>query len=233
MTSFDPAAIVARLADLRAAEAGLGPHRHDRTVPPPVDPGLLARVEELAGVPLPADYRAFLTGVGDGAPGPYYGITPLEDALEQVTGAWGASVLGADSPLTGDVDFTEELGGPADWEEHVARLDADPDYAAGFDRLQGVYLDEPWCQGRLPIADYGCGDWFFLVVRGPSRGTVWVDSVVGATGLYSLEVDFGTWYTRWLDDAVERALRGEPAGTADAHYPCLRYGNNPRHRPVT
>lgn len=230
----DLATIAARLAELRELDPKrmiFGASQHGHAAAEPVDPALLARVEDTVGMPLPEDYGGFLTTIGDGAPGPYYGIIRLEDAVERIAGSWGAEVLGADNPLTGDVDFGEILGQPEDWEEHEARLDADPEYAAGYDRLQAEYIGEPWCNGRLPIADHGCGDWYFLMLRGPRRGTVWVDSLSAATGLYCLEVDFATWYSRWLDDALARAARGEFA-PENAWYSYLRYGDNPRYRVV-
>ncbi|MFE6019340.1 SMI1/KNR4 family protein [Streptomyces sp. NPDC056441] len=196
----------------------------------PAAPAALGRVEDLAGTRLPEDFREFVTTIGDGAPGPYYGINSLARDVEFVEKGWGRAVLGADSPLTGDVDFVELLGGPDDWEAHAVLLDNDPAYAAGFDRLQATYLGEPWCNGRLPIADYGCGDCLFLMLRGPRRGTVWADCLSNATGLYCLEVDFLTWYTRWLDDALDLASRGDTAPD-NGDYPCLRYGDNSRHRP--
>jgi hypothetical protein len=205
---------------------------HTPDMRPPATQETLDRVESLAGVRLPEDYREFVTTVGDGAPGPYGGITSLADALTQIEVSWGPAVLGRDNPLTTDVDFGEILGKPADWDDHEARLDDDLEYAAGWEELQAEYIFEPWCQGRLPIADYGCGDWFFLILRGPRRGTVWVDSVVGATGLYCLEVDFKTWYSRWLDYALDRASRGDDYIPARATYSYLEFGDNPRYRIV-
>lgn len=229
------AGITDKLARLRAADAGLrlfGASEHRYECGPVAGPEALRRVEELVGARLPEDFREFVTTIGDGTPGPYYGIKSLALASEFVEDGWGTAVLGADNPLTGDVDFMEQSGAPEDWDAHVALLDADPAYAAGFDRLQATYLDEPWCNGRLPIADYGCGDWMFLLLRGPRRGTIWVDCLGSATGLYCLEVDFLTWYTRWLDDALDRVARGafEPV---DATYSVLRYGDNPRYRPTS
>lgn len=225
--------IVDQLARLRAADGqrrifGASGHRHELN--PPVEPAALDAAERLVGARLPSDYRRFLLEAGDGGAGPYYGVKPLTAAVTLVEQRWGAAVLGADSPLTGDVDFGALLGKPDSPQEHVARLEADPEYEAGFDRLRETYLGRPWCCGRLPLADYGCGDWLFLVVRGPRRGTVWVDSVAGATGLYCLEVDFLTWYRRWLDDAVDRAERGDFA-PVDARYSFLRFGDNPRYQP--
>jgi hypothetical protein len=52
-------------------------HDHRYEIRPPASPKILDRVESLAGVRLPEEYREFVTTVGDGAPGPYYGIMPL------------------------------------------------------------------------------------------------------------------------------------------------------------
>jgi hypothetical protein len=60
---------------------------------------------------------------------------------------------------------------------------------------------------------------------------MWVDCLSDASGLYCLEVDFATWYTRWLDDALERTARGDFA-PENATYSVLRYGDDPRYRLV-
>jgi hypothetical protein len=152
----------------------------------------LGAVEDLIGGRLPAGYREFVATVGAGGAGPHWGLTSLEQAVREVREVWGVAALGADSPLTVDVDFAELLEAPPDWDEHVTRLEQDPDYAAGWDRLQQTYTADRCYHGRLRIADYGCGDWLFLVVRGPAAGTVWADCTANATGLYCLEVEFPT-----------------------------------------
>ncbi|MFC0533750.1 SMI1/KNR4 family protein [Phytohabitans kaempferiae] len=227
--TLDIAWVRESLAQLAARETGqsLAQRAHGFRLRPPVDPATLKRAEQAIGAPLPEGYRHFLTAVGDGGAGPYWGVVPLGEALERWTGALGdLTALGRDCPLTSDVDFGELIGQPDDWDEHLARLESDPEYEAEYDRLAVTYAEPPWIDGRVPLVDYGCGDWFFLVVRGPRRGTVWVDSVDGSTGLYCLEVDFETFYARWL----RRALAGEEL--PNAYYSYLEYGDNPRYRPV-
>ncbi|WP_406403416.1 hypothetical protein [Streptomyces uncialis] len=228
-------AIRRKLGLLRAADPGLrlfGAGRHRHRSRPVAGTDTVERVERLAGVRLPEDHREFVTSVADGAPGPYHGVMSLDEALGELTRSRGTGVLGADSPLTGDVDLQERLGGgDDDRATHLARLGADPEYAAGLSRLRTEYLGTPWTRGRLPLAEHGCGELLFLVLRGPRRGTVWVDSVLGGTGLYCLETDFLTWYSRWLDDALARAEQGM-FDAVDARYPFLRYGDNPRYRMV-
>jgi hypothetical protein len=222
--------IVVRRHLARLAEHNVR-HQHGYRLRPAVDEATLTRAERAIGGPLPAAYRHFVTVLGDGGAGPYYGVVPLGEALDRLEKHFGTlDPLGRDCPLRTDIDFGEIAGQPDDWDQHVARLDSDPEYAAHFDRLTETYRDDPWLDGRLPIVDYGCGDWLFLVVRGPRRGTVWVDSVAGGSGLYCLEVDFATFYRRWLDAEVARAATGEPA--PDAYYSFLEYGENPRYQPV-
>jgi hypothetical protein len=216
-------------ADPKRRMFGADTHRYQLNVP--VSEATLSRAESAIGAPLPAEYRTFITSAGDGGAGPYYGVIPLGGALDRLEDHLDSLLpLGRDCPLTADLDFGEIACQPDDWEEHVARLGSDPTYAARFDDLPSTYNSDPWLDGRLPVVDYGCGDWFFLVVRGPRRGTLWVDSTSNGSGLYCLNVDFLTFYRRWLDDALEAATRGR-YWPDPAYYSFLRYGNNPRFRP--
>jgi hypothetical protein len=158
---LDPIVVRRHLA--RLAEQNVRPQygvdQHGYQLRPAVGEATLARAERAIGGPLPAAYRHFVTVIGDGGAGPYYGVIPLGEALDRLQERFGTlDPLGRDCPLRTD-----------------------------------TYMDYPWVDGRLPIVDYGCGDWLFLVVRGPRRGIVWVDSVAGGTGLYCLEVDFATF----------------------------------------
>jgi hypothetical protein len=218
------AALAARAPGDGSSLAG---RAHGYRLREPVDPATLDRAERAIASPLPEGYRHFVTAIGDGGAGPYWGVVPLGEALDRLEAFSGdLASLGRDCPLSADVDFGEVTGQPDDWDAHVARLESDAAYQAHYDRLTEEYSGPLWLDGRLPIIDYGCGDWFFLVVRGPRRGTVWVDSVDGGTGLYCLEVDFPTFYGRWL----RHALSGEKA--PNAYYAYLEYGDNPRYRPL-
>lgn len=175
----------------------------------PVSVSALGRLEQDLGCQLPADYREFLL-LADGGAGPYYGIFSLQASLDRVREATGSlDVLAKESPLTATIDFGVLCGKPAEWNAHVARLAEDPQYAAAWDQQQAVYSSPPWNHGLLPIADYGCGDVFCLVLRGPRRGSVWVDSLDSCSGLFDLGVDFATFYGRWLEDAERRVSEGD------------------------
>ena len=75
--------IAARLAEARANRAtGFGVDAHKLLLNPPLTPAQLKQIETQHGLYLPDDYRAFLLHLGDGGAGPYYGITPLAQAIE-------------------------------------------------------------------------------------------------------------------------------------------------------
>jgi hypothetical protein len=238
-----------RLAELRHLDAGRrvqGAESHGYRLAPTVDPDLLQAVETALSARLPEDYRSFLTDLGNGGAGPYFGIASLDESIERsfltLGEEWtdecrlaevvaGLPAFTRDFPLTGDVDFGELLERPAGWDEHLERLESDSGYEARWEELRGTYLAEPYDGGWLPICDFGCGDFFVLVVRGQRRGTVWANSVWSATGFYCLEVSFEVFYRRWLDDSLRRIHAGDFA-PVNACYSFLRFGNNPRYRLV-
>src|ERR1017187_6620631 len=71
-----------------------GPHSHGFVLRPPVPEAASTRFEEEDGVLLPEGYRAFLTRLGNGGAGPYYGLLPLERRA-----ASGGRTLSRPSPL--------------------------------------------------------------------------------------------------------------------------------------
>ncbi|HEU0185769.1 MAG TPA: SMI1/KNR4 family protein [Blastocatellia bacterium] len=248
---MDVALVIDGLNELRRLNANRregGAMAHNYTLAPPVDADLLRLVETASESPLPTDYRRFLTQVGNGGIGPYYGVLSLEQSISRAIPFAGEAeeerderrereLIGTlpaftrDFPLESDVDFGEIVGKPANWEDHATRLKNDPAYEARWDELRARYLVEPFDGGWIPICDYGCGDFFALVVRGRRRGTVWVNSVESATGFYCLEVSFEQFYMRWLDDALRQA-RDPDFVPVNAFYSYLRFGDNPRYRPV-
>ena len=132
--------------------------------------------EEKHGIFLPEEYRAFLTEVGNGGAGPFYGINPL-----------GLNDNGR--PLEGEDfgDLQRPFPGP---------LPVDtPGEEFGPEHL----LD-----GCLQIAHMGCGYYVLLVVSGPLRGSLWEDIRVADGGLRPLldeqggRLGFGDWYMAWL-----------------------------------
>lgn len=228
-------AVLASLAAARDADPQrrvFGARSHDYRLNPPATETKIAELEARIGEPLPSEYRMFLSEAGDGGAGPYYGIHSIDDGLGELLQKFGSTdVLGLDCPLVADVDFGDALGKPDDWAEHVARLKRDPTYDAGYARLTEEYSEPQRNAGMLPICDFGCGDFFCLVVRGFRKGTIWVNSVDGSTGVYCTEVDFLTFYELWLEDVAAR-LRQGAFRPRNARYSFLQYSKNPRYVPA-
>ena len=105
-------------------------------------------------------------------------------------------------------------------------LEHDSHYQESWDTVSEKYSDATWFSGTLVFCEYGCGDFFFIVVQGESPDTIWVDNP--GTGIYSLKIDFLGWYEKWLDTSLERVQTSNFMPTKKS-YPCLEYGNNPRY----
>ncbi|HEX6368908.1 MAG TPA: SMI1/KNR4 family protein [Longimicrobium sp.] len=84
-----PDARIAEIGDmlrqLRAADTGLrvfGAPAHGYRLHPPLSGGELRAFEATHGITLPEDYRLFLREIGNGGPGPAYGLETLAAAAE-------------------------------------------------------------------------------------------------------------------------------------------------------
>jgi len=135
--------------------------------------------ERQLGVSLPAEYRQFLTQVGHGGAGPYYGLFALDD------------------PDPENITAIERLAEPFPWTEAFQGEALDDD--------EFLEMDLP---GALYLCHYGCALRFFLVVAGPCRGEVWQDFRTDGRGLFPAKAADGRrtrfleWYEPWLDQSL-------------------------------
>lgn len=188
---------------------------HGYQLNPPLTEDALVEVEAANGFTVPEQYRRFLLNAGNGGAGPYGGILSLEESL----GRWKYTlktdelkpVLSGECPLEADVKARDVL--PFDVDNHEALID---DEASGYyQKLQDAMVQTArrLQRGTLAICDYGGGDSFFLVLKGPRIGEVWGDNMDNYGGLFSLEVDFDRWYENWLNRTVATfEKKARPAG---------------------
>lgn len=206
-----------------------GATRHRYELRPRCSLAMVERTEGQIGTQLPRGYRDFIVRAGDGGAGPYYGVESLEGSVDAWRRRHGdLEWLRQDFPLEDDVVFADEYGAPATWDEHARRLEEDPEYEAAVEGVISKYAGPGYRAGTLRICEYGCGDFFLLVVRGEGAGTVWADCVGSGTGLFSLRVDFLSWYETWLERSLERVSR--VCSNAGGAYSFLEFGANPRYR---
>ena len=163
----DIAALGDMLSCLRDADRGFrvfGSEEHRYRLGPPLSEEELVTFESASRVRLPTDYRRFLSVVGNGGAGPYYGLEPL--------GTFGHDLSRPFPFVTATDTLTKvELQGLWNWEQY---------------------------SGVLEFCHQGCGIYSYLVVNGPTFGTIWD----GREHFYPTGLTFSVWYRRWLERAL-------------------------------
>jgi hypothetical protein len=155
-----------------------GAHQHEYQLSPPLDEAEVATFERTHDVELPADYRAFLTTLGNGGAGPFYGLAPLSGEAPR----FAAQFDGMPAPSLARSFPLREA-----WRQGEDR--PEPPIAAGSSIYDGV----------VHLSDQGCGYFDVLVVAGPQRGQVWADFTQALGGLEPWYDSFLDAYEAWLD----------------------------------
>jgi hypothetical protein len=167
--------------------------------------------ERLHKVRLPSDYRDFLTMIGDGGAGPFYGVFPL-GMMDQGfdLGPWleGDGIVGVIAePFPLEEEWNDLRGNPAD--EPIAT--SDPEYGAKVEQFEARYWNSSIVNGAIPICHVGCAIRIWIVVTGNQRGSLWLDGRAELTGISPLRdrsgapATFESWYEEWLDNALREA----------------------------
>ena len=133
-------------------------------------------------VQLPQDYADFLTQIGNGGTGPYYGLCSLAKSVDDYPGHKCRAFLAAPFPLT-------ERFNPCDDDNN--KNDDD-------------FFHDRYICGSIVLSHQGCGYYDRLVITGPQAGQVWSDGRVSDQGIAPLGCDFYTWYDRWLSDSISQ-----------------------------
>jgi hypothetical protein len=177
-------AVVDRLRRLDKRCVVFGVSRHGYRFHPPLTTRQVETFEAVHGVSLPIPYRRFITELGNGGAGPFYGIRPLD---------FDAPELLRPFPFTRASGLPE--GDEKGWEKPIP--------------------------GAITIAEYGCGIYFILVVRGKPAGQVWVDAryetgISPAADDPSTPLTFDVWWLGLMRvhlDRFERILALMEAAT--------------------
>ena len=158
------------------------------------------------GVRLPDDYRQFLTRVGNGGAGPYYGLFRLgemDDGLDY--GPWGDFVGHLSLPFPHTNAWNDLTGKPDD--QMVPDSD---EYDYLIETFDQKYYDPRQVDGAIPICHLGCALRQWLIICGPEAGNVWCDDRADYGGLRPLQsperirTSFFEWYREWLDEVLSK-----------------------------
>lgn len=194
-----------RLRTAAAQSNVFGAETHNFILHPPLPEPVVQSFEARHAVRLPADYRQFLTEVGDGGAGPYYGLF----RLGEMDDGWGHSEWKENGGLVG------HLSSPFPHAEAWNDLSGEPDFGEDeeeYERQLPAFEERYWSpalvNGAIPICHLGCASRHWLVVTGAEAGHVWCDERADRRGLSPLSgqggerISFYRWYRDWLDDAL-------------------------------
>lgn len=168
--------------------------------------------EHRHNIQLPTDYRGFLTAIGNGGAGPYYGVFPLGmmDGLGGELKTWnvGDGFIGQlYKPFPHKEAWNDLRGKPPD---ELAKID-DGEYRRQLDNFEERYFASSLVDGAVPICHMGCALRIWLVITGTQAGHLWCDGRADCTGLSPLRLTngrpatFALWYREWLDEADQKA----------------------------
>ena len=190
----------------RRGSGVFGASKHGFKLSPVLTDSEVAEFERMHRVTLPQDYRLFLTVVGRGGAGPYYGLFCLGETDDGFnTRAWHECdhFVGTLSiPFPHTAAWNDLSGLPS---EILADSDED-EYFRQMETFERGYYRA--IDGAIPICHLGCALRQWLVVIGPEAGHVWSDSRADNEGLSPLlcsrasRTTFYTWYRTWLDEAL-------------------------------
>ncbi len=197
-----------KLAQLKTLDKNFslfGAQKHQYNLRRPISREAIQRFERTHKIALPNEYVDFLTLVGNGGAGPFYGLERFEYALY------------------GDLEFVqpETLLSPAEpflysepwnltFNPTVTVEEDEEEYKKQLQSFEKGYFDIKHLNGVIAICNFGCGASLNLVVNGQEYGNIWTDDRASDNGIYPSHeignkdrINFLNWYELWLDSSLE------------------------------
>lgn len=170
-----------------------------------VEPSVVATFEISHNICLPDGYREFITKVGNGGAGPYYGVFKLgemDSDFDYEPWKENNGFIGILSEPFPHINAWNDL---TLYPDEEATEDV---YEAQLDEFEKIYWNSSLVNGAIPICHQGCALRNWLVVTGLEAGNVWEDHRSEQKGLFPVRtkskrrVTFLEWYYDWLQDAI-------------------------------
>jgi len=160
----------------------------------------------------PEEYREFITQLGNGGAGPFYGLFPIE-VEDHNHGYCSWEEGGLINDLSKPFPFSAEWNlGEEFWE---AEPDPDENTPADieeemWEKWESLLEEKYWSimDGAIPICHQGCAVRNWLIVNGSEKGNVWVDyrgdheGVMPLTSTEGKRISFFEWYSEWLNKSL-------------------------------
>lgn len=143
---------------------------------------------------LPTDYVQFITEIGNGGAGPYYGLVSLDQAVNK----YDKYRISRSCLLSPDMSREE-------WQA-LCYIDDDCSDKEFYEVENKIH------QGMIYLGTCGCTYDLMLVVSGPYTGHIvytndWGDDLPPYK--FSYECSFLEWYERWLDEVIQKLAKIE------------------------
>ena len=212
MEEFDIPVIKTAISRLREVQAPVfGADTHGFHLNPLLSEAEAAAFERDHNVLLPPDYRQFITRIGNGGAGPFYGIFPLgsmDHGFDLRPWKENDGFVGTLSkPFTFKHEWNDLSAMPQD---DLLKRDAD-EYDRLIERFDRTYWSSDLVNGAIPICHEGCALRIWMVVAGEQAGDLWEDRRSEYKGLRPVRIDNGAsatfykWYAEWLDNCFAKA----------------------------
>lgn len=176
-----------------------GAGKHQYRINPVVNMAEVRRAEEERHVKFPEEYVFYLTRVGNGGAGPYYGLYPFEKVLAEDRNPY----LGQIFEQTITTQLTEEQ-----WREHMRKLDelgesfeTDTDY----EKYKSILFSN-----MMPIGTQGCTlDNMLMLSGGDTDRIMYIDWDMEEDGPpFNTGMTFLEWMEGYFEDIIDGCQMG-------------------------
>ncbi|TWU26140.1 SMI1/KNR4 family protein [Novipirellula artificiosorum] len=192
-----------------------GAETHRFTLNPIVRNSEVSKFEVKHGIELPEGYRRFITELGNGGAGPYYGLFKFREMDDCYSSQRWKENDGFVGTLAKPFPHTKAWNDLPEYPGEDEIQDEDL-HEAEVERIDRIYWNPEHVNGAIPICHQGCALRNWLVVTGPEAGNVWEDLRADEGGLVPAKrkrksrMTFLEWYDDWLQQAVATLPKPKP-----------------------
>jgi hypothetical protein len=210
MSVLEPHRIASVLEHLRkTCPFVFGADFHEFKINSPISADRIEAFEQEHAISLPLEYRIFITQIGNGGAGPFYGFFPLGVVDEN----FGFRDWHANDGLVGNpskpFQFSDEWNDISKMPSTDLAEQNEAEYDAQMAEFEKSYWNPDLLDGSIPICHEGCALRIWLVVTGPDVGKLWEDRRSEYEGIRplllknGLQATFADWYNEWLQDCLD------------------------------
>lgn len=205
--------IETKIEQLKKLDKGFklfGSLTHRYKLNPTISIEKVRQFETTHNLTLPLEYVNFITQIGNGGVGPFYGLEPFENCLfTDLDYKRQDDLLNPSEPFRHNEIWNLQFKPTVDETENEEQYEKE---LLSFDEL---YFDKTQLNGVIAICNFGCAISLNLVVNGKEFGNIRTDDRASDNGIYPSrelgnedKITFLNWYELWLDNSI-KAVKSE------------------------